>query len=130
MKPMNYQNTRLEEVLASGEHDGYKFKIISYGTHPCAYVAVSQGHPCFEKGYDYCDIDVHGGLTYAEKENSLWWLGWDYAHYGDYSGYDMNFGKDLQTGGKQWSTVEIFEEVKSVIAQLKAVQSGNNTQNN
>jgi hypothetical protein len=63
----------------------------------CGYVAVPPGHPYYEKPCDECaDIDVHGGLTYADHCNrhichvpapgepdDVWWLGFDCAHAGD-----------------------------------------------
>jgi hypothetical protein len=59
--------------------------------HHCGYVAVPEGHPLFGKGYDDAgDIDVHGGLTFADgngkypaEGSGLWWFGYDCAHAGD-----------------------------------------------
>lgn len=33
----------------------------------CGYVGVSAGHPAFEKNWDAVNVDVHGGLTFADK---------------------------------------------------------------
>ena len=78
----------------------------------CGYVGVTSEHPWWQCSYDDCDVDVHGGLTYAGwggggpeesrviryapleddpvevvKErlgiSSLWWFGFDCAHSGD-----------------------------------------------
>ena len=66
----------------------------------CGYVGVPEGHPWYGKGHnDLEDIQVHGGLTYADKcagrichdekhgdhpaHNHVWWLGFDCAHAGD-----------------------------------------------
>ena len=38
MSEMVYSNRRITEVLLEGEYLGYKWVIVSYGTHPCAYV--------------------------------------------------------------------------------------------
>jgi hypothetical protein len=35
----------------------------------CGYVGVPEGHPCHGKGYDDVDVDVHGGLTFADSCN-------------------------------------------------------------
>ena len=85
----------------------------------CGYVGVTQGHPFYERDYDDCRheclktdpddsygewIDVHGGLTFANKcrpnedeskgichtvesgeDDNVWWLGFDCAHADDYS---------------------------------------------
>lgn len=75
------------------------------GGHWCGYVAVTEGHPAFEKNYDDVDVDAHGGLTFASfcqknvtdesegvchvpqpgRPDRVWWLGFDFAHYGDLS---------------------------------------------
>ncbi len=59
------------------------------------YAIVFKGHPAYEKGYDDIDVNVHGGLTFAEPINSLnwdeiteemkdgWVVGFDTCHYGD-----------------------------------------------
>lgn len=75
----------------------------------CGYVAVSEGHPWFEKPYGGggwddqtapdCVIDVHGGLTFSDlgdegrpesegichvpeegQPDHVWWFGFDCAH--------------------------------------------------
>lgn len=61
----------------------------------CGYVGVSRKHPAFGHGYDEVNVDVHGGLTFAEKCHPhghlchvggvVWWLGFDCAHAFDLS---------------------------------------------
>jgi hypothetical protein len=59
----------------------------------CGYVGMSHNHPYYERDYDDCDLDVHGGLTFASKcshgneaesichvgenneDDNVWWLG-------------------------------------------------------
>lgn len=68
----------------------------------CGYVAVPPGHQWHGKDYDAPDVDVHGGLTYAEKcqgavchvakpgePEDVWWLGFDCNHSGDLSACDL-----------------------------------------
>jgi hypothetical protein len=63
----------------------------------CGYVGLPPNHPAYGSGYDDVDVDVHGGLTYAEaccghichvpmagESDDVWWLGFDCAHGGDY----------------------------------------------
>ena len=53
------------------------------------YIGVPPGHPWFNVEYDSIAVDIHGGLTYSEKNlphydpDGLWWLGFDTAHSGD-----------------------------------------------
>ena len=113
-------------VLGEGSIDGYDWMIISYGTHPCAYVKLQNDHPYYGKDYDYMNIDVHGGITYAEMGYHCnipgfpvkdgFWIGWDYNHFNDFNGL-INFKNT-----KMWTTEEIFDDVKSVIEQLKSIK--------
>lgn len=122
MKEMIYSANSIQEVLHNGEYKGYKFCILNLGTHPTAYVECKIEN-C--NGYEderLDDISVHGGFTYFgkgfwDKESS--YLGWDYAHYMDYAGYELMYPESMRSfGKKKWTTAEIFEEVKAVIDQL------------
>lgn len=85
----------------------------------CGYVGVAEGHPAFKRDYDevysLADIEVHGGLTYADmcqpsddesrgichlpdpgERDHVWWLGFDCAHAGDVCPkYDSKFDGDV-----------------------------------
>ena len=112
-------------LLDTGTIDGYRYAIITLGSHPCAYVEVPEGHP-YRQGHRESSIRCHGGITYSEpyappamelKEKSLW-FGWDYAHGGDYialPGYT--------SPGKRYTLEEIQQDVRDVIAQLRAKES-------
>lgn len=125
MKEMIYQPINKIETLFSGEYKGYSFYILNLGTHPTAYVNVVNDNRYSCKDYDCINILVHGGLTYSNKflrtENSDekgWFIGWDYGHYDDYAGYEINFPIEFQSNGKKWTTEEIYEDVKDAIEQL------------
>lgn len=127
MKEMIYQANRTIEVLDSGEIDGYGYYILSLGTHPTAYINLPEGHPAERGVHDYEDVDIecHGCLTYGNETLNLpdgpiegRFIGWDYAHCGDYMGYYSN---KAFLEEKRWTTQEILEEVKDVIQQLKAM---------
>ena len=58
--------------------------------HRCGYVRVPPGHPLHSKSYETPDVDVHGGLTFAEiepctehEDGQGWWFGFDCAHFMD-----------------------------------------------
>ena len=118
MKRMVYSSERKCETLDEGTIDGFDYIILNLGTHPTAYVRIPEDHKYFQKGYDDVDVDVHGGLTYSGKkvsntENEGWWIGWDYAHYGDYAGYYA-----VMSDERKYTTRDILHDVKSVIKQL------------
>lgn len=121
IKPMVYKQRVADiEVLAHDTYRDYEFAIVSFGTHPCAYVGIPKGHRFYRKDYDlkmFDNIPAHCGLTYSEMgiENLMqdkWVIGWDYAHSGDYT--PLLFWEGL----KRWSTEEILEEVKAVIDEI------------
>jgi hypothetical protein len=64
----------------------------------CGYVGVPREHPAYGKDYNDVDVEVHGGLTYANHcqapichvpepgmPDDVFWLGFDCAHAGDLS---------------------------------------------
>lgn len=72
--------------------------------HWCGYVGVASEHPAFARRYDDVDVEVHGGLTFADtcapnpdeasdichvpgpgEPDHVWWLGFDCHHGGDAS---------------------------------------------
>lgn len=129
MKEMVYKCERKIEILEQGTLDGIDFVIISYGTHPCAYVKLPEGHKFASVSYYMSiDLDVHGGVTFAREMSSTskmgkflsdgYWLGWDYDHCDDYSGMDLMFDSGLRTGGKKWTTEEIYEDVVKAVNKI------------
>ena len=80
----------------------------------CGYVGVAPDHPLHGKGYSdegLPDLDVHGGLTFADacsageneaqgichtpapgEPDHVWWFGFDCAHGGDRSPLDERYG--------------------------------------
>jgi hypothetical protein len=127
MKEMIYSATRLNppEMLADGEYKGFHFYVLNLGTHPCAYVDVADTDL---NGKNYTDIDIacHCGLTYSREylhtvDKKGWFIGWDYAHFMDYAGYEENFPVHLRSvDTKKWTTEEMVSQCKEVIDQLVA----------
>ena len=126
MKEMIYKKDRKIEILYHGFYKDYEFYIMNLGIHPTAYVNVIDNKLLAMKDYHDIDINVHGGLTYSEnklyindkrEKVSGWFIGWDYGHYNDYAGYEMNLPEEIRSNGKKWTTEEIFKDVKNVIEQ-------------
>lgn len=112
IKKMVYTRSPKISTLARGECCGYKWKIISFGTHPCAYIFIPSKHSLY--GKSNIDLPVHGGVTLTEKFKDDWCIAWDYAHAGDYYA-------GLPLGGKKWHTSEIIKEVHDACKYLKEV---------
>lgn len=119
----NMAEPPVAEIIATGRHNGYDFVILWYIHHPNAYIRIPEGHPYY--GKDYTEIDdkgiVHWGFTFSDKNLSErynlpegWYLGWDYAHSGDFwripDGYTID--------GQRWTTSEITAECKQIIDEI------------
>lgn len=132
MKEMIYQKDRKIELLYNDIYKNYHYYILNLGTHPTAYIAIPKGHKLYGQDYNdiynICDINVHGGLTYSNHNlmginSEEWFIGWDYAHCGDYCGYEEIMPESIRTYGKKWTTKEIIEECKNVIEQIIEFES-------
>jgi hypothetical protein len=86
--------------------DGFRCVVVGiYMGHRCGYIAIPKGNELYGKDYDEINIDIHGGLTYAEysendypvkTDENLYWIGFDCAHCGDAKDLDLikSFGED------------------------------------
>lgn len=104
----------------------------------CGYVGVPPGHPWHGKDYDdLYDIQVHGGLTYANscdeeiedgwgichipepgRPADVWWLGFDCAHYMDFCPrYDQMPTGDGKTLGDVLKPMTVYRDLAYVVAQ-------------
>ena len=112
------------------------------GSNRCGYVRVPPNHPHYKKAYSDVDVDVHGGLTFAniepcvEHEDGIgWWFGFDCAHSGDAS-YDpenppqhqIDFIKKYPEFARSglyehfWSHEEVVAETERLAEHLAAAQ--------
>ena len=120
MKEIIYQANRMVQIVEEDKYKGVKYAILNLGTHPTAYVQdILEVNDYDDKILD--EVDVHGGFTYCDtphwEESDDIYLGWDYAHCGDYMGYYAS-GSMTALGDKHWTYEEILAEVHSVIDQL------------
>lgn len=121
MEEMIYYENRLKTpiILDEGDYKGIHYVILNLGTHPCVYVE-NKRFKYSEDDWDY----VHGGISfegyaYWNKADHRKYLGWDYAHAGDYMGYYQDADTGVRFGNvKKWSTPEILEEVHNAIDHL------------
>lgn len=129
IKEMIYTNKWLhagEEILAKDSYKGYEYMVVSYGVHPCAYIALTEKQPYYRVAdYDDVRINCHGGCTFVEwgykgaYDQTYKVIGWDYGHYNDFSGSYLGTGHPLSVPkGKKWTTKEMIQDCKNVIEQL------------
>lgn len=130
MKKMVYSSERKIDVLDTGYCFGLLYYILNLGTHPTAYIKIPESSKYYEKDMNEIDLEVHGGITYAKdylyisKNQKVdgYFIGWDYAHYNDYAGYEEKLPQNLRTGGKKWTTQEIYEEIKEACYELNKIK--------
>lgn len=120
---MNYsRETRYVGPLAVGCIDGVEWIILNLGTHPCTYLNV-EGTKYENIHYDEIPLSVHGGLTFSGKLDCHpdgRWIGWDYAHCGDYMRF--NYACD----GHRWTTDELIKEAEEAAKKLSELLKSDN----
>jgi hypothetical protein len=72
------------KVLRILHREPYSKEECYFGGYLCGYVKIPENHPSFNKQYNDIEVDCHGGLTYSEKEENAYWIGFDCAHLMDY----------------------------------------------
>lgn len=117
--------------------------------HWCGYVAVPPWHPAYGKHHGDVEVDVHGGLTYADRchgeichvpapgePDDVYWLGFDCHHTWDLSpGMEAYFEsrglpRMLRPGanGEPYASYRTLEYVRSecekLAEQLRAMEPG------
>lgn len=121
---MNYLDNiyEMKGLIEHGFYNGYDYAIYIVHDHPCCYVFLKDTDPYTKvNSYNEVKIPMHGGCTYLESMEAFKKghpdielflraakvLGWDYAHYNDWSPWFPE--------GKHWSFGELKDEVKKVI---------------
>lgn len=129
IKDMVYSPERIEpERIAEGTHKNLHYYVLNLGTHPCAYIDVTNTKLSGINYEQLPDIECHWGLTYsrdylATVDEKGWFIGWDYAHCSDFSGYYTMLDGSLYNL-KKWTTAEIVNECKAVIDQIDDMLKG------
>ena len=131
MKEMIYDPSIKNVVLLdSGTYKGFEYYIVNRGgEYPLAYIKVPDDLKISCEDPFEINLDSpHGGLTFgcenavpptleglASKGN---YLGWDYDHFDDYSGY-YDEGSIRKYATRKWATKEILEQVKNTIREIR-----------
>lgn len=112
----------------------------------CGYVGVPEAHPLFGEDYGLPDVEVHWGLTYADRcqphgddeargichvpdegePDHVWWFGFDCAHSGDYtpstSAMEIRHACFAQGPFEEYRTIAyVKSEVRGLARQLAAL---------
>ena len=81
------------ERVADGLYRGFRFYILTMGSHPCAYIDVEHSEFLAD------EINCHGGITYeddilATVGHKSYFIGWDYAHCNDFLAFNDRLSKE------------------------------------
>ena len=111
--------------VADGFYRGFHFYILTLGSHPCAYVDVTETE-LNGKDYESIDIECHCGLSYSRKylktvDKKGWFIGWDYAHCNDYLAFNDRLAKEFGEPYRahKYTLSEIVKECANVIDQIR-----------
>lgn len=138
MKEMEYNGSGKSELLyMEFFDDGTALAVVNTrGMHPCAYITFkgieeveSYDDFYFKEENDDEYFDVHGGFTFLGTLNQLifsdiTWLGWDYAHSGDF----VHHGKFIESAGcgiihydeeKKYTTQELVDEATEALSWIR-----------
>lgn len=112
------------ERVADGFYRGFHFYVLTMGSHPCAYVDVTETG-LNGKDYESIDIKCHYGLTYSREylntvDKKGWFIGWDYAHYNDFLTFNELLAKKYGEPYRahKYTLSEIVKECANVIDQI------------
>lgn len=150
IKEMTYATRNQSILYLEVNDDDTAICIIDRGGWPCSYIKmpedIYQHHVksttnCGGFYYDDIDVCVHGGVTFGEYCKLIirsdydhydqfevdermpegYWLGWDYAHAGDYcyrglSNPVFRFDPSVE---KKYTTEELIEEAHEALKELR-----------
>lgn len=145
IKEMTYATKNQSILYLEVNDDDTAICIIDRGGWPCSYIKmpedIYQNHvesTNWDGCYDDIDVWVHGGVTFGEycklkirsgydqfeddeRIPEGYWLGWDYAHAGDYhySGLPdpvFHFDSSFE---KKYTTEELIEEAHEALEELR-----------
>ena len=123
-KIVNYEDFQKDYIIDRGIYRGHEYVVRWCDSHPCAYVKPR----CNLSDDQIYDIPVHGGISFCGNwlcfsdgeifKGSENFIGWDYAHWGDYrtSKFDDYYNEKVIT--KKYTYEEIMEDVKKAIDYL------------
>ena len=112
-------------ILLGFGHAGYSCFVrrVEHNGHLNGYVKIPEGDPLYGKPYDdnlFSRLKVNGGLTFGEKLDGMWILGFDTSH-----AYDVWWSREsvglLMSWdmSNRWNDAKVIEETRSLAEQLR-----------
>ena len=135
MKEMKYDAEPITQLLDINWYgDGMAYAVFNVrGSHPCAYIQFPEigkvkDYDSFFIDEDIDDINdfgscIHGGFTFLGGLENIGlpgiWIGWDYAHLGDYCSYSGLGQWHHHIDEKKWTTEEVVSHAKKAIEYIR-----------
>ncbi len=82
----------------------------------CGYVLLPLNHQYENVTAENIPLNVHGGITYSDKQKDGWVIGFDTCHLGDFTPQLINH--DAQPNSHYWTHEEVLTELNNLIEQL------------
>lgn len=112
-------------IIGSGVYKGYKWVILSYYTHPAAYIVLNENDKYYEVPWTRIGLNVHGGVKYSQWglhdliSKDEWVIGWHYGHppsaFKDYS---------IFTGeGNKMSSIDVYMDILKAIDEITGART-------
>ena len=104
-------------ILKDWYDDGIRYLIMRGPSALCAYFGVPLDHPLAGLNYDALPVECHCGLTFAGegdgemRPKDVYWYGWDYAHSGDKSFYNLDSRFAGLPEDKAWTLEDVEKDV-------------------
>lgn len=105
-----------DKIVLKATMGGKPFRVLARNSHFCAYIGIDSHHRLYKAKYRDIDLDVHGGLTFSGMgdnhhflEDDIWWLGWDYAHAGDFY-YKPPHLAENKFNDRDWTLREVIND--------------------
>jgi hypothetical protein len=104
-------------ALVDAYEHNIRYRVMRAGASLTVYVGVPIDHPLAGLDYNEIPISVHGGLTFGKEgegefhPEGWYWYGWDYAHLGDRTFYELEYSDMFQGhNDKEWTVEDVIND--------------------
>jgi len=116
-------------IESSNTYNDFETMVVAVESgHRCGYVKIPKDHNLYELYYEdpqFESITVHGGVTFTDRIEDDWFIGFDCIHGGD--AVDLTLVKDSlkefytkhQLEGLVWTQPMVETELEKLTEQLK-----------
>ena len=123
MRDMIYGKDIISETLATGNHKGFNWYVVSYGAYPAVYIFIPRGNKFYQQSKNNIPVKsmniMSTGISVRNIDESGWYISWQYRTPNDY--YMLTFN-DVHNGIKH-TTDSMIEDCKRAIDELVSLST-------